>query len=170
MSHFHTFCDSEQIPRCFHLPASEDLLCAFASSCVGSIAGFTAKSQIAALKAWHIYNNAPWLGSARLCYVLHSMENLTPAQSRRPPRPPITRRMLVLLASHLFPSDSFDTCCLVAACCAMWAQLRLSEILSQWECSFTPSKVVCGHHLAPSFNVNLPHLPPSFHQGGKIQR
>ena len=70
--------------------------------------------------------------------------------------------MCILLATHLSPSDPFDMCCLAVACCTMWAQLCLSEILSQWETSFTPSKVVCRHHLAPPFNANgsqICHLP-----------
>ena len=51
IAQFHSFCDSEQIHCC--------LLCMFTSFHVGSIAGSTAKSQMAALKAWYIYNNAP---------------------------------------------------------------------------------------------------------------
>ena len=44
----------------------------------------------------------------------------------------------------------------------MWAQVRLGEVLSQWENSFTPLKVVCRHHLSPPFNSNgsrICHLP-----------
>ena len=159
---FHTFCDSEQIPHGFRLPASEDLLCAFTASRVFSISGSTVKSHIAALKVWHIYNNVPWFGGARLRYVLHGVENLTPARSRRPPWPPITRTMIVILASHLSSSDPFDVCCLATASCTMWAQLHLGEILSQWEISFTPSKTVCRLHLGPPFNSNssrICHLP-----------
>jgi len=55
---FHSFCDKEHVPSCNHLPANEHLLCAFAASHVGSVAGDTVQSHMAALKAWHIYNNA----------------------------------------------------------------------------------------------------------------
>lgn len=159
---FHSFCDEESIPHHFRFPASKDLLCAFAASWIGLISGSTANSHIVALKAWHIYNNAPWLGGPCLRYVLHSMENLTPTQSRRPPHPLIMRKMLVFLASHLSPSDPFDVCCLAVATCTMWAQLCLRKILSQWETSFSPSRTVCRRHLLASFNQNrscLCHLP-----------
>ena len=155
---FHTFCDSEQIPPRFCLPASGDLLCTFAASRMCSISGSRVKSHIATLKVWHIYNNVPWFGGARLHYILHGVENLTPARSRRPPWPPITRTMIVILASHLSSSDPFDVCCLAAASCAMWAQLCMGEILSQWETSFTPSKTVCRLHLKPPFNSNGSHI------------
>ena len=162
VAQFQSFCDAENIPRNLRLPASEDLLCGFTASWVCSIAGTTVKSQLAALKAWHVYNNAPWLGGARLRYVLHGVENLTPLPSRRPPRPPITRNMLCLLASNLSRTDPLDVCCLAAATCAMWGQLRLGEILSQWEFSFVASKVSCRHHLQPPLNTNgsrILHLP-----------
>ncbi|KAF9223568.1 hypothetical protein BS17DRAFT_796183 [Gyrodon lividus] len=141
---------------------SEDLLCAFAASRVGLLAGQTVQNHLAAVKAWHIYNNAPWLGGVRLRYILHGVKNLAPATSKRPPRFPITRAMLSLLTRFMVLSDPFDACCFAAACFAMWAQCRLGEILSQWEKSFKASFMVCRHHLAPPFNQNGSwkcHLP-----------
>ncbi|KIJ07704.1 hypothetical protein PAXINDRAFT_89979 [Paxillus involutus ATCC 200175] len=162
VNQFIAFCDSENIPNHFRIPASEHLLCAFAASRVGLLAADTVQNHLAAIKAWHIYNDKPWRGGTRLHYILNGVANLTPSSSRKPPRPPITRSMLLLLASHLDLSSPFDACCLAAACLAMWAQARLGEILSNWETSFKPAFVVCRSHLLPPFNKNGSrkcHLP-----------
>ncbi|KAF9218782.1 hypothetical protein BS17DRAFT_798447 [Gyrodon lividus] len=118
-----------------HLPASETLLCAFAARHIGKLAGDTIQNHMAALKAWHIYNNSTWKGGPRLHYVLTSFLHL---------------------------SDPFNACCFTATCLAMWAQCLLGEILSTWEKSFQASKVVCQQHLLPTFNKNgsrICHLP-----------
>ncbi|KAH7926293.1 hypothetical protein BV22DRAFT_966964, partial [Leucogyrophana mollusca] len=138
---FLTFCDGENIPAGSRLPASEHLLCAFAASRVGEISGSTAQNQISAVRAWHIFNNVPWLGSVRLNYVLHGVDELTPASSKRPPRAPITLDMLLLLHDNLTLSDPFDSCVFAGATSAHWAQLRLGEILSPRESSFEPGHI-----------------------------
>ncbi|KIJ58034.1 hypothetical protein HYDPIDRAFT_103399, partial [Hydnomerulius pinastri MD-312] len=103
---FHGFCQSEQIPMQLRLPASEDLLCAFAVSYMNpDSSGDTVQNHLAAVKAWHIYNNARWLGGVRLRYILNGVKNLAPAASKRPPRPPITRAMLLLLVRFMVLSD-----------------------------------------------------------------
>ncbi|EIW81307.1 hypothetical protein CONPUDRAFT_56296 [Coniophora puteana RWD-64-598 SS2] len=89
---FHSFCDSETIPLPARLPASEYILCAFAASRIGGIAGSTVRGHISALKAWHLYCDVPWAGGARLNLVLNGVENMTPTSSRRALRPPVTRR------------------------------------------------------------------------------
>ncbi|KIJ09321.1 hypothetical protein PAXINDRAFT_87622 [Paxillus involutus ATCC 200175] len=162
VTQFLSFCDSENIPTGFRMSASEHLLCAFAASRVGLLAVDTVRNHLAALKAWHIYNNKPWMGSTRLRYVLNGVANLASSSSKKPPHPPISRSMLVLLANHLELSNPLDSCCFVAACLAMWAQARLGEILSPWENSFKPTFVVCRSHLLPPFNANGSrkcHLP-----------
>jgi hypothetical protein len=68
---YHRFCDKQVIPASFRLPASEELLCAFAASRVGEVAGGTARSAAAAVKAWHIIHDAPWKGGLRLRYTLY---------------------------------------------------------------------------------------------------
>ena len=127
---FHNFCDREGVPHKYRLPAAEFLLCSFAASDAGVLSGNTAQNRISAVRAWHVACNAPWLGDLRLNYVLHGVENLTPASSRKPPRPPITRAMLELLDTHLNHSDTLDVCILAAAMTAFWGQCRLAEILS----------------------------------------
>ncbi|KAG1768279.1 hypothetical protein EV702DRAFT_1203366 [Suillus placidus] len=151
---FLLFCELEHIPPIARCPASEVLLCAFASSRMGNLAGDSVRNHMSALKAWHAYHNAPWHGSSRLHFVLNGVSNLAPSSSSRPPRPPVTRSMLLVLAKHLDLSVSLDACCLAAACVAMWGQLRLGEILSSWEKSFHGPLVACRSNLSAAFNAN----------------
>lgn len=162
ISQFLSFCDQECIPAHAHCPASEHLLCAFTASRVGSLSGSMVHNHMVALKAWHAYLDKPWLGSVHLNYMINGVTNLALASSKCPPCPPITRSMLLILASKLDPTNSFDICCLAATTCATWGQLRLGEILSQWECSFLDSHIPCRLDLAPPLNSNGSrklHLP-----------
>ncbi|KAG2740383.1 hypothetical protein P692DRAFT_20754155, partial [Suillus brevipes Sb2] len=154
IQNFLNFCDIENVPLQDRCPASEHLLCAFAASCMGSLAGSTVQSHISALKAWHAYRNAPWKGSIRLKLVLNGVSNNAPESSLSPPRPPVTRAMIVVLASHLNPAYPLDACCLAAASAAFWGQLRLGEILSPWESSFPSSHISRRIHLSAPFNNN----------------
>ena len=106
------------------------------------------QGYLAAIKAWHVLNNKPWLGGAHLRYILNGIANLAPASSSRPPRPPISCASLILLARGLDLSSNFDACCFAAACTALWAQLRLGEILSPWEKSFLKGNTVCRIEIA----------------------
>ncbi|KAK7021512.1 hypothetical protein R3P38DRAFT_2478204, partial [Favolaschia claudopus] len=58
-------------------------------------------SSIAALKAWHIAQEAERKGSSRLHYVLAGVENLDPDSSKRPRRPPINAAMLRALSDAI---------------------------------------------------------------------
>jgi hypothetical protein len=55
---FHRFCDEARILSTQRRPASEELLCCFTASRAGEIAGGTARSAVAAVKAWHIRGGA----------------------------------------------------------------------------------------------------------------
>ncbi|KAJ7692861.1 hypothetical protein B0H17DRAFT_1132841 [Mycena rosella] len=123
------FCENEGIEKGKQLPASEFLLCAFAASRVGEVAGVTARGAIATVKAWHIVSSAPWHGGLRLRYALHGVENLAPTDSKQPERPPVTATMLDILEEELDHNDPKDAA-VFSACCAFWGQIRLGEILS----------------------------------------
>ncbi|KAG2748062.1 hypothetical protein P692DRAFT_201693533, partial [Suillus brevipes Sb2] len=151
---FLAFCDLENVPLTARCPASEVLLCAFTSSRMGALAGDSVHNQMSALKAWHAYLNVPWRGSSRLHFVLNGISNRAPSSSLHLPRPPVTRSMLIVLASHFDLTVGLDACCLAAACCALWGQLRLGEILSSWENSFQGNHVACRSNLGPAFNAN----------------
>ncbi|KAG2737884.1 hypothetical protein P692DRAFT_201681785, partial [Suillus brevipes Sb2] len=154
VTNFLDFCDSESIPPAERCPASEHLLCAFASSRMGSLAGPTIQSHMSALKAWHAYHNARWNGATRLRLVLTGVSNRAPPSSTKPPRPPVTRAMLLVLAAKLSMTDPLDACCMAVAASAFWGQLRLGEILSPWDSSFPTAHISYREHLSLAFNQN----------------
>jgi site-specific recombinase XerC len=60
---FLAFCDLKNVPLTACCLASEVLLCVFASSRMGALAGDSVRNQMSALKAWQTYLNVPWRGS-----------------------------------------------------------------------------------------------------------
>jgi hypothetical protein len=126
---FIQFCDAERVPSHLRFPADEFVLCAFAASSLGIHAGGTSRSRISALKAWHTAHNMEWKGSARLQYVLNGVRNLAPESSKRPPRPPISARMLSQLVEALDLNSPLDATIAACAATAFWGQCRLGELL-----------------------------------------
>ncbi|KAJ7687832.1 hypothetical protein B0H17DRAFT_678235 [Mycena rosella] len=135
------FCENEGIEKDKRLPASEFLLCVFAASRVGEVAGVTARGAIAAVKAWHIVSGAPWHGGLRLRYTLRGVENLAPTDSKQPERPPFMATMLDILEEELDQNDPKDAAVFASACCAFWGQIRLGEILSTAQGSFKKGRI-----------------------------
>ncbi|KAF9455715.1 hypothetical protein BDZ94DRAFT_1143418, partial [Collybia nuda] len=133
VEHFMDFCNIEQVPHALHLPASEYLLSAFASSLAGKLAGKTARNKLSAIRAWHIQNGMPWLGGRQLAYVLRGVSFLAPATSKQLPRPPITCSKLLLLRKFSNFNDHLDCAIFFAALAAFWGQIRLGELLSTTE-------------------------------------
>ncbi|KAF7303342.1 hypothetical protein MIND_00561900 [Mycena indigotica] len=129
MKRFLKFCDTEAIPQQLRLPTHEFVLSAYAASHAGLHAGSTARNDIAALKAWHVAQQQPWKGGSRLHYVLSGVDALSPNTSNKPPRPPITADMLLVLRSGLDFSSGFDVAVFAVACTAFWGQCRLGELL-----------------------------------------
>jgi hypothetical protein len=123
------FCDAERIPERLRFPAHEFILCAFAASSFGRHAGGTPRSRLSALKAWHAAHNVEWNGSSRLRYVLNGVHNHAPGSSKRPPRPPITAKMLSQLVTKLDLNSPLDAAVAACATTAFWGQCRLGELL-----------------------------------------
>jgi hypothetical protein len=149
---FHRFCDTHHIPLEKRLPADEFTLCAFAASHLRRAAGSTVRGHLSAVRAWHIANNVPYAGSGslRLTYTLKGVENLRPATSIRPLRPPVTRKLLGLLSTELDHSVPLDAAVLACATVAMWGQARLGELLSQSQACFARGTIPCWSDLLPS--------------------
>ncbi|KAJ7690994.1 hypothetical protein B0H17DRAFT_576558 [Mycena rosella] len=160
---FERFWDLEFVPHSQRLPADEFLLCAFAASRVGKVAGVTARGAVAAVKAWHIMNDAPWRGNICLRYTLRGIENLTPSSSKRDQRPPVTAAMLDALDKNLDHNDPRDAAVFASACCASWGQIRIGKILSETQKSFIPGQIPLVSDLAPPSSragsriLKLPH-------------
>ncbi|KAJ6523727.1 hypothetical protein B0H19DRAFT_1215043 [Mycena capillaripes] len=148
---FLEFCAAEGVPKKIQPPADEFVLCAFAATSAGIHAGATAGNNIAALKAWHITQNAEWKGSSRLHYVLAGVENLAPESSKRPPRPPINSAMLRVLYEGLDFSKPRDVAVFAAACVAFWGQCRLGELIP------TSASVSASKYLPTRAHVSRSH-------------
>ncbi|KAF5384197.1 hypothetical protein D9615_003232 [Tricholomella constricta] len=161
VSQFTEYCAAEAIPLSYCLPASEALLCAFASSLAGRNAGGTIRNKCSALRGWHIQNNVPWFGGIQLSYVVKGAENMRPPDSRRAERPAVTSEMLDILSSSLDLSKSFDACVFFVATSSFWGQIRLGEILPTRESGFVASNFPRWEDLkVPNANGSrLLHLP-----------
>ncbi|KAJ7103671.1 hypothetical protein B0H15DRAFT_768136 [Mycena belliarum] len=146
---FLRFCDKENVPKHQRLPADEFLLCTFAASRAGEIAGSTARGAIAAVKAWHVVHDADWNGGLRLRYTLRGVENLAPSSSKRDERPPVTAEMLDILERELNHTDPKDAAVFATACCAFWGQARLGELLSNAQGSWKQGRIPLGSDLKP---------------------
>lgn len=136
---FHAFCDFEGVTRAQRLPANEFLLCAFAASRLGEIAGGTAKNAISAVKAWHVLEDVDWEGGLRLRYTLRGVENLGP--EKQDLRPPVTAAMVEILGEGLDLADPLDASVFSTACSALWGQIRLGEILSETQAKFKTGRI-----------------------------
>ncbi|KAF7365423.1 putative reverse transcriptase domain protein [Mycena venus] len=106
---YHAYCDEEGISASQRLPANEFLLCTYASSRAGEVSAGTVRGSLAAVKAWHIINNAEWHGGIRLRYTLRAVENVAPESSKRPVRPPVTAAMVDILGEELDHNDPLDS-------------------------------------------------------------
>ncbi|TFY65321.1 hypothetical protein EVJ58_g2058 [Rhodofomes roseus] len=169
---FQTFCDSEQVPQASRLPADEFLLCAFAASKAGSMVRSTVQNLISAVRAWHIVNGAPWNGGLRLAYIMNGIEALAP--SGKPPRAPVTHRMLELVCTEVDISSNEGLCVRAAAATAFWCQLRLGEIFATSRAvsdqTNIPSRDDLSYDLdaAGSMQLRLPWTKTKRHKGETI--
>lgn len=78
VNEFMHFCCTHGIPLGEALPASESLLCAFAASFAGSLAGSSINNKMSALRGWHIQNDVPWHCGLQLKYILRGAGNMRP--------------------------------------------------------------------------------------------
>lgn len=162
VSQFLTFCDRENIDPALQFPANEFILCAFVGSLANQKSGQTASNLMAGLKAWHRLHGKTWHGGYLLAHVLRGTAVLTPASSKRPPRPPVTIAMLIILASVLDRSDPKDAAILAAALIAFWGQCRLGELLGTSRLRHNPlihpsrSAITQSRVDSPSLEIHLP--------------
>ncbi|KAF9064393.1 hypothetical protein BDP27DRAFT_1425865 [Rhodocollybia butyracea] len=113
------------------LPAPEWVLCEYAASFAGSVAGGTARGYLSAVKSWHIRKGAGWMGGKNLGDMLQGIERQAPASSRREERLPAKEAYIVHLHNDLDLSGRNRLhLCVAAHAKAMWlGQMRASESL-----------------------------------------
>ncbi|GJE95065.1 hypothetical protein PsYK624_112440 [Phanerochaete sordida] len=156
---FHIFCDVFSVPEADRLPASFALLNSFAlwaatdpsrmdladqpASQFETVEPTTVRKYLSAVAAWHVAQGWPDPLSKedheRIHWHLRGLENLQGSR-RRPPRPPITLRMLAALQAELDLSDPFDACVWAIACCAFWGLMRFGEVTVKSRAAFDPDK------------------------------
>ncbi|KZS88487.1 hypothetical protein SISNIDRAFT_418124, partial [Sistotremastrum niveocremeum HHB9708] len=151
------FCLREQIPADRILPADETVLAAFAATFAGRKSGSAAKNAVAAVRAWHLAQGFQWSVSPQVQQVIAGVQNLAPASSVRPPRPPITPQLLHILHQCLDLQRSFDRAVFAAALVAFWGQCRLGDFLPGSITVFERSRDPTFKHYFPARS----HFRPS---------
>jgi hypothetical protein len=126
---FLSFCAGLGIVSSRALPASEDVLLAWASSYAGTLAGKSVGAKILAIRKEHDRRGLPWHGGNRLRTVLKGVEELRPPSSFRAKRSPITITMLEDINKGLSRGSGMDICIRTICLLAFFCQLRIGEIL-----------------------------------------
>ncbi|KAF5362749.1 hypothetical protein D9758_011739 [Tetrapyrgos nigripes] len=128
------------------LPAPEVILCKFAASFLGRLAGGTVKAKMSCLKTWHTTLGFQWNGTDLLRHTLTGIDHQSPSSSHRPERPPITHDMICSCHVAWSTSTCGDHLCTNAgAKCSILSQLHLGEIFPRHSDPrlFDPSKHSC---------------------------
>lgn len=159
---FLDYCHINAIPPYEILPASETLLCEFAVSFAGRLAGKSVSAKCDGIRAWHIENGHSYYGGQQLEYVIKGIENRRPLSSFRPKRPPISGDMLACLEHNLDWSSPSDRCIYFVALACFWGQIRLGEFLPLSENKYDTSLFPSWNDLKPpatSAGSRTLHLP-----------
>jgi hypothetical protein len=98
------FCESLGICQEDAIPASYDLVAAWASSFAGRLSGKTVGTKISALKKLHVRLRHDW-SAGNLQQILKGIEEMRPTLSFCKKHAPITILMLLDIDKHLICSD-----------------------------------------------------------------
>ena len=192
---YHIFCDTFSIPEAARLPASFSLLHSFAlwasatpellppeivnDTQLEPIAVTTTRKYLSAVRAWHIAQGWPAPLSEedhnRINWSLRGLERLQAGRRSRPPRPPITLRMMTALKLLLKLDTPFEACLWAIATCSFWGMMRFGEVTVKSRAAFNGnlhlkrSDVVFGNDDLgkPYARLDLPAAKTA--QPGKIQ-
>ena len=126
---FLAFCKALGISAHNALPASEDILLAWAASYAGRIAGKTVSAKISAIRKEHDRRGLQWYGGDRLRRIIKGVEELRPSSSFRSKRAPVTIPMLEDLNSHFDKTAGLDICIQAICLLSFLCQLRSGEVL-----------------------------------------
>ncbi|KIJ46702.1 hypothetical protein M422DRAFT_101180, partial [Sphaerobolus stellatus SS14] len=89
------------------------------------------RKYLSAVRAWHIAQGWPAPLSKedydRINWSLRGLENIQAGQCSRPPRPPVTPRMLMALKISLRLNQPYEACIWAMATCAFWGMMRSGE-------------------------------------------
>ncbi|KIK90257.1 hypothetical protein PAXRUDRAFT_831726 [Paxillus rubicundulus Ve08.2h10] len=116
---FTQYCNSCNIPEADHMPASENLIAAFAASHAATTSDKTLNNWLAGLHFWHTVNGATWQGADMLRAVRCSFAKM---------RPPITIEALCILYDNLNLQSSYDVVVGAVTLTAFWSCCHLGEL------------------------------------------
>jgi hypothetical protein len=164
LKEFLSFCEGLGINARNALPASEDVLLAWASSYAGRLAGKMVGAKLSAIRKEHERRGLIWYGGNRLRRVLKGVEELRPTSSFRIKRAPVTITMLEELNKGLNRSSGLDICIRAVCLLSFFCQLRTGEILPPTQSlkNFNPQRHATFSNVAESTADNGAcnlHLP-----------
>jgi len=149
---YHVFCDRKNVDKLARAPTSTDLIIAFISTLVGTLAGSTINNYVSGICTWHIIHNVAWnIDQVAIDTALRAAIVSAPYKSSKPPRQPVTIDYLSDILSHLNKDSPLDMA--IAACITttFWSVSRLGEFTVP-----TISKFSSQRHTTPS-NTSLEH-------------
>ncbi|KAE9384337.1 hypothetical protein BT96DRAFT_771237, partial [Gymnopus androsaceus JB14] len=159
------------------LPPSEAVLCNYAASFAGRLAGSTARAKVSAIKAWVSRRGKQWKGSDNLHKVLAGVERKASASSFREEHAPVKEDHLRVLHEGLdLPGKCGKDYAIAAAAKALFAgQMRSGAILatSPNPDDYNPSELPAVSDLLPpnstsKRNLRLPKMKTSQTRGEKV--
>jgi hypothetical protein len=123
------------------LPCNQEMLCLWIADGVGRTGIGTATANIAALSAWHRSRGLPFGVPPQIKTIKRALKLHWPEEKQqKPPRPPISPRMVRLLALAWSGGSTREKCALAMAVAAFTGQMRLGELLPA-----SSDKVTCDH-------------------------
>ncbi|KIK81678.1 hypothetical protein PAXRUDRAFT_746987 [Paxillus rubicundulus Ve08.2h10] len=129
------------------MPASENLIAAFAASHAATASDKTPNNWLAGLHFWHTVNGATWHGADRRGFA-----KMVPSSSQRAKRPPVTIEALCILHDNLNPQSPYNVTVGAVALTAFWSCCRLGELTVRDRNFFDPLKHVSRSVLPLSVN------------------
>lgn len=126
-------CDTKNVPEHMRFPADKHILQSFIMLSSGEIGESKVNNVMAALAMWHHIHDLPWVG--REDPLVNKLKKLAiaqaPADTVRPPRPPVTLDHLLALRKLLdIVTSPFDAAVWALATSAFWGTCRLGELTS----------------------------------------
>ena len=124
---FNQFCDRWSILELDRMPASYALLCAFIAEHKATVSGRTIKSWLSGIRAFHLVNQAEWLGDNAWVKMARISANKEGSHHKRPLRAPVSIEHLLTLSRAIDPSNPFHTAVWAIALTTFFGCRRLGE-------------------------------------------
>lgn len=164
LRHYLRYMKSQAVPQQDWFPASEIILCNFANTFKGRLAGSSIRALLYGVRAFHIVFDYPYLTGNLLHYTLKGLDKATPESSKREKRRPVTKEMMDVLNEALDPSDRKDNAIGFHADAGFLGQIRLGEILPtnsnpdtfKSDCFPVGEDIHPAHSTHGSFSFHLP--------------